>query len=112
MIGEEREDRLLAELETLELLERRDERLRLALDGLAVGLAGRLERRGGVGLDARDDLLLAARQSVRSECSTVYGMCVAQLWKNRNGFSRRSRSQEIAPSSVSLVPSTFASACL
>ena len=32
-------------------------------------------------------------------------MCVAQLWKkSRKGFSRLSRSQEIAPSSVSLVP--------
>ena len=37
-------------------------------------------------------------------------MCVAQLWKKRRkGVSRRSRSQAIAPSSVSLVPSTFAS---
>ena len=37
-------------------------------------------------------------------------MCVAQLWKkSRNGLARFARSQEIAPSSVSLVPWMFAS---
>ena len=114
VIGEEREDRLLAEPETLELLEeRRDERLRLALDRLAVGLARRLERRGGVAWMPAMTSCFAARQSLRSECSTVYGMCVAQLWKNRrNGFSRRSRSQAIAPSSVSLVRARSPRACL
>jgi hypothetical protein len=52
----------------------------------------------------------AASQSVRSEWRMKYGMCVAQLWKkSRKGFSRFARSQETAPSSVSLVPTTFAS---
>ena len=59
VVGEERERGALAEPERLELLEERcEERLRLALHGLAIGLARRLERRGGVALDPADDLLL------------------------------------------------------
>ncbi len=59
VVGEEREHGALAEAERLELLEeRRDEHLGLTLDCLPIPLAHRLERRGGVGLDAVDHLLL------------------------------------------------------
>ncbi len=53
---------------------------------------------------------LAASHSFRSAWRTSYGMWVAHEWNQRtNRSSRWSRSQVTTPSSVSLVPATFAS---
>ena len=49
VVGDERDRRLLAQAEVVERLEeRREEHLGLALDGAAVALAQRIERRGAV----------------------------------------------------------------
>ena len=53
----------------------------------------------------------AASHSLRSAWRMSYGMCVAQLWnQSTNGSERCDRSHSTTPSSVSLVPATFASA--
>ena len=74
VVGEEREDGVLAQAERLELLEeRRDEHLGLALDRGPVALAHRLERRGRVGLDALDHLLLRGEPVLAVRVDDVVG---------------------------------------
>ena len=113
VVGDERERRVVAQAERVELAEEPGEEvLRRALDRLGVRLAQRLERARRCRTGFRSMISsFAAFHSLRSAWSTSYGMCVAQLWNQRtNGRSRCSRSQATAPSSVSLVPATFASA--
>ena len=74
VVGEEGEDRALAQAERLELVEERgDEHLRLALDRLPVALAHRLERRAESDWIPSMISCFAASQSLRSAWSDVVG---------------------------------------